>query len=205
MIITEISIQKRRRDRYNLYGDEGFIISLSDETIVKNSIKKGMELSSELLEELRKEDTLKYAKELAASFISYSPKTRAQVIKHLEDKGIDQVSSKQAADMLEEYRYIDDEQYAKEYAKIYSNKLGSRMIKQKLIQKGISAEAAQAAANENKEAQLDAGKKICEKYEKKYAALEKFERNKRIYAALIRKGFSYEEASLLVKDDEDMF
>ena len=63
MIITEISQQRRRQDRYNLYCDEGFIMSLSDETIVKNGIKKGMELEGELIERLRREDTFKYAKE----------------------------------------------------------------------------------------------------------------------------------------------
>ena len=64
MMITEINPQKRRKDRYNLYCEEGFLLSLSDETIVKNSIKKGADLSSALIEKLRREDTLKYAKEM---------------------------------------------------------------------------------------------------------------------------------------------
>ena len=205
MIITDITPQKRRKDRYNLYCEEGFLLSLSDETIVKNSIKKGADLSSALIEKLRREDTLKYAKELAASFISYCPRTRREVITHLEKKGIDSVSAEQAADMLEEYRYIDDEKYAREFSRIYSSKLGSRMIKQKLMQKGISSEAAEAASKANSQTQMEAGKKICEKYAKKYAALDSYERNKKIYAALIRKGFSYDEASMLVKEDEDVY
>ena len=73
------------------------------------------------------------------------------------------------------------------------------------MQKGISSEAAEAASKANSQTQMEAGKKICEKYAKKYAALDSYERNKKIYAALIRKGFSYDEASMLVKEDEDVY
>ena len=205
MIITEISQQRRKQDRYNLYCDEGFIMSLSDETIVKNGIKKGMELEGKLLERLRREDTFKYAKELAAGYVSRGSKTRREVKDYLLRKGIDERSAQDALTMLEGYGLIDDEEYAREFSRIQSKKLGARMVRQKLLQKGISAELAEKYSRENGEAQQEAARQICEKYVRKYADLPELERRRKIYAALIRRGFSYDEAASAVRGDDDIF
>ena len=84
MIITDITRQRRKQNRYNLFSEDGFVMSLSDETIVKNGVKTGIDLSGEQLERLRMEDTLKYAKELAAAYVSRGLKTRREVMDYLK-------------------------------------------------------------------------------------------------------------------------
>lgn len=194
IIITDISRQQHRTDRYNLYTDSGFLLSLSDETIVKNSIKKGCELSQDKLNELRNEDTLKYAKELALNYISRSIKTRKEVITYLSNKGIDSASADTAANMLEGYGYLDDEAYAKEFSRVYSKKLGPKAIRSKLINKGISSSLADKYSKTNSETQQDTAAALALKYAKKYANLPEIKRKQKIYAALVRKGFSYDDA-----------
>jgi len=76
MIVMEIRAQKRRKNRYNIYDEDGFFMSLADETIVRYGIKPGVEIDAEVLEELRAEDTYKYANELAAQYLSYAPRSK---------------------------------------------------------------------------------------------------------------------------------
>ena len=203
IIITEISRQQRRDDRYNIYTEDGFLLSLSDETIIKNSIKKGMELCEDKLEKLRRGDTFKSAKELSANYISRGPKTRKEIFDYLLKKGIDSESAEQAISLLEGYGYVDDEAYAKEFSRIYSKKSGSRVIRQKLMAKGISSELAEKYSHENHDSQQDAAAALAEKYAKKYSDLPPIKRRQKIYAALLRKGFSYDEASKYTNGDYD--
>lgn len=203
MIITDITQQRRKQNRYNLFSEDGFVMSLSDETIVKNGVKTGIDLSGEQLERLRREDTLKYAKELAAAYVSRGLKTRREVMDYLKRKEIDELSINEAVSLLESYGLIDDEEYAKEFSRIQSQKCGAMMVKQKLLQKGISPELAEKYSKENEQSQRDAARVLFEKYSEKYSGLPEYEKNRKIYAALLRRGFSYDEAARMVKGEDD--
>ena len=53
MKITKIEVQKKNKSRVNLYLDGEFNCGLSLETIVKNGIKEGREITDEQLEFLK--------------------------------------------------------------------------------------------------------------------------------------------------------
>ncbi|MBQ9942665.1 MAG: RecX family transcriptional regulator [Christensenellaceae bacterium] len=194
--VVDIQPQKRKKDRFNIITDEGYLLSLSAETIVKHRIKKGTVVDEARLEQLRQEDNVKYAKELAANYLGYAPRTRAQVEKHLAGKGLDEKSIAAAVETCREYGYIDDEDYARQMAKSYSTKLGKRAIVEKMRQRGLE-EAVIAGVEFSGEEQEKAAAELAEKLHAKYAGLPELKRRQRIYGALIRKGFSYEEAARL--------
>lgn len=201
--VTELQPQKRKKNRFNIITDEGYLLSLSAETIVKHHIRAGMILEEELLEKLRQEDTRKYAKELAADYLGYAPRTRSQVRSHLLRKGIDAESAEAALATMEEYGYIDDAAYAREFARCYSAKLGAAAIRSKLMEKGISREVIDASVEFSREAEREAAAGLVAKLREKYDSLPKEKRRQRIYQALLRKGFSYGDAAELLRDGED--
>ncbi len=201
--ITEISRQKKKENRYNLYCEDGFLLSLSDETIVKNGIKKGSTLTREVLDALRAEDTVKYAKELSLNYISYSKRTQKEVLNYLEKKGIDEASANEALLMLKEYRYIDDEEYARLFFSEYIKKTGPAVIRQKLMLKGISPDICRKIAQESEDDGLSCAKSVAEKYSKKYSGEPEPKKRQKIYAALLRKGFSYDVISKVINTEED--
>ena len=94
-ILRQMVPQKRNKTRYNLLDSEGFFASVSVETALRYHLKEGMELPDELLEEMRREDTLKYAKEIGVAYVAYAPRTRREVEQHLARKGIDEKSIEQ--------------------------------------------------------------------------------------------------------------
>jgi len=180
--------------------EEGFLLSLSDESIVRHSLKAGKTLSEELLAELKQEDTLKYAKELSLKYVTYAPRSRQQLIKHLTQKEIDSDIIEKACAFMEEYGYINDERYAQQYADCYLKKYSPYVVKQRLIGEGVSASAAEAAVSD-----FDTSEPLrtmFEKLENKYKSEEPLKRKKKICDALARRGYRWSEIAPLFHDDE---
>ena len=199
-IITAITPQKRSKTRYNIMTEEGFLLSLSDESIVRHSLKTGKEITEEFLAELRQEDTLKYAKELSLKYVTYAPRSRQQLIKHLEQRSIDPESIRGACAFMEEYGYIDDERYARQYAETYLKKYSPYVVKQRLINEGVDAAIAEAAVADHETA--DTLQTMYEKLVKKYQNEDPLKRKKKICDALARRGYRWSEISFLFHDDE---
>ncbi|MBR4079671.1 MAG: RecX family transcriptional regulator [Christensenellaceae bacterium] len=200
-IITSITQQQRRKTRYNIHTDNGFLISLSDESVVRHHLKVGGTISEELLAELREEDSLKYARELAFKYVAYAPRSEQQLLRHLSQKEIDPACASEACRIMKEYGYINDESFAKQYAESYLKKYSPYFVKQRLIAEGISASIAEAAvADADNSDQL---KELFDKLYKKHEKEEPLKRKKKICDALARRGFSWSEVAPLFRDNDD--
>lgn len=200
-IITSITQQKRRKTRYNIHTEDGFLLSLSDESIVRHHLKVGSTVSEDLLEELREEDSLKYAKELAFKYVTYAPRSEQQLLRHLAQKEVDPACAEEACRIMREYGYIDDESYARQYAENYLKKYSPYLVKQRLIAEGIAKEIAEnAVADADHSDQLT---ELFDKLRKKYEKEEPLKRKKKICDALARRGFSWSEVSPLFRDNDD--
>lgn len=196
-IITEITEQKKRKNRYNLYTEDGFFMSLSDETLYKYNLKPGAELSGELIKELREYDTLKYANELSIAYISYKPRTAKKLKEHLLKKGIDEESALSSIEIMRQYNYIDDESFARAYAAEYLKKYSPKMVKMRLINEGVAADTAndvlEEFSDENDETLKNTFDTLCKKY-----STPPEKQKQRVYQAMIRKGYSYYDFSDLL-------
>lgn len=199
-IITAITQQKRCKTRYNIMTDDGFLMSLADETIVKNNLKVGSELSGELIATLKQEDTLKYAKELSLKYVTYAPRSRRQLMEHLESRGIDPESIAGVCAFMEEYGYLDDARYARLYAESYLKKYSPYLVKQRLMREGVAESIAENAVAElASDAPL---RTLFEKLQEKYRSEEPLKRKKKICDALARRGYRWGEIAPLFHDDE---
>ncbi len=91
-------------------------------------------------------------RESASYYLSFKPRTRAQVVKHLSEKGFDEEEIEQTVKELEEYHYIDDLQFAVMFAEMGFDKgRGEMRIRRELAEKGVSSDVADAAFYELKD------------------------------------------------------
>lgn len=201
-ILREIALQKRNKNRYNLSDDDGFLTSLSVETVLRHHLKEGMELSEELLEQMKREDTVKYAKELAVAYIAYTPRTRRQLEQQLAKKGIDVQSVAEAVATMEKYSYLDDAAYVREFARSYGKRLGAGAIRQKLLERGVERSVIEENLELDAQSQRAAAEALAEKLRRKYAADSAQKRRQKMYAALTRRGFSYDDIRAVVERAE---
>ena len=108
--------------------------------------------------------------------------------------------------MVKKYSFIDDADYAADYAKSLSKAKGKRLIAMELKRKGVSDEDASAAIDDIGD-ELPAARAIAEKYSR---SKEKTRENSlKCYKYLLSKGFSYETAKEatdeIFKNEDDNF
>ena len=206
--ITDIKPQVKNPTRCNIYLDNSFYCGLELETVMRHRLKIGASVSPEDLDEIQAESETMRALDKALNFISRSQKTKKQVEDYLESKGYLKKTIEAVLDKMSAYKFVNDQNYAKEYAKSASKSKGKRLISLELKRKGVSIDDMSEALNDiDDETETEAATKIAEKYLKNK---EKTRENAvKCYKYLLSKGFDYETAKKaadkIIKNEDDNF
>ena len=203
MKISSIEDQRRDKDRSRLTMDDGSIYPCHKELIVKMHLKPGMEIDEASLMEMVSADERLRAKDDAFSFLERGYKTLEEVRRRLSAKGYDEDTIGSVSGLLEEYRLVDDERYAKLYSSEKIKKGGVLKIRHELQAKGIDKETIEDALGSMSP---DAEKESCRSQaEKKLALLRKRESDEwklrgKLYGFLVNKGFSRDTVSAVLRE-----
>lgn len=206
--ITDIKPQVKNPTRCNIYLDNSFYCGLELETVMRHRLKIGASVSPEDLDEIQAESETMRALDKALNFISRSQKTKKQVAEYLEGKGYLEKTIEAVLDKMSAYKFVNDRNYAKDYARSASKNKGKRLISLELKRKGVSDEdMSEALGDIDDETEAEAAAKIAEKY---LRSKEKTRENAvKCYKYLLSKGFDYETAkeaaNKIIKDEEDNF
>lgn len=137
MQITKIEVQKRNKNRVNLYLDDEFFCGLSLETVMRNHLKEGQQVSEQNIEYLKNETEKQVALEKATGYIAKCQKTKKQISDYLLKKGFEADIIDYVLEKLGEYHFVDDELFAKNYVKSKSKNCGKKKIEYELKHKGV--------------------------------------------------------------------
>ena len=148
MKITSIEIQKKNKNRVNLYIDDNFECGLSLETIVKNHLKVGQELSERELDYFKNDSEKEVALNKAVGYIAKYQKSEKELKKYLRDKEYDKSVVDFVAEKLKNYGFVDDKVFATNFVKAKTKNQGKRKIAMMLKQKGVSEEIVDDAIEE---------------------------------------------------------
>ncbi len=140
MIITKIELQKKKKNRYSIFLDGIFAFGISDFDAFRFHLKEGNTITEEELERIRNDVLLQDAKQYALKLLDRKEYTEAGIKAKLTEHGCDRICIDLTVQFLKDYRYIDDEEYAKRYitSALWSGKSGMRKIEYDLSRKGIS-------------------------------------------------------------------
>lgn len=195
-IITSLSLQKNKT-RANIYLDGKFVCGLDNETIVKNRLKVGEEISTESLEKMQAESEINKAFEKALSLIERQLYSKKQLETKLKEKGYLPETINITLNKLVEYGYLNDALYAQNYVGVNKNK-SRKEIKYKLMQKGINANTIDEVVNKiDTETERDNAVAIAEKYMRRKENTK--ENINKLFAYLIGKGFAIDDAKFAIK------
>ena len=208
-IITEIKqTTKNKSQMYEVFVDGESLGLYHIETIVKHSIKVGMEVDAEVLANALKESTTLVAMEKVLNYISKSMKTQKDIEKYLKGKGYGDDIIECVIGKLREYNYINDEIYAKYFIASKSKKEGNKKIKFDLKNKGLDEKVIVEMLSENAE-DLDVIKNLADKYLKN--KVKDFKTKTKLFTFLASKGFEYDNINSVLRqydfsgNNEDAF
>ena len=193
-IITKIEAQKRSKDRVNIYVDEEYFMAVYAELVYTHSLKKGMEIDKESLENLLHDEMYMKAKNKALTILSKSDQSEKKLKEKLLND-FDENIVEDVIDFLKGYKLINDNLLAEKIVHDNMNlsKLGKNKIKQNLYNKGIAASDIQDVLSQiDPDDEYENAKYLAEKRLKRLKGEDKNKINQKIYQHLAYKGFSYD-------------
>lgn len=135
MIISNIVFNKKK---FIISFDNGEEIKISEDTLVNFGLYKGQEVEEDFIENLKFEDEKTEALLLSYKFLQRN-KTKKQLVDHLYKKKIQREIIDTILPILEEKKYLNDEDYARRYLNDALNikKYGKNKTRYMLMSKGI--------------------------------------------------------------------
>lgn len=199
-IITRLVQGKKNPNRVNIYLDDSFAFALSIDEVAKNNLRKGLELSQKVIDQLRDTDQSDYVYSKILNFLSFRPRTAKEVrdrLKQYEVKDVDKQD--QVISRLKDKGYLDDVAFARWFIESRNTHRprSPRMLAQELMQKGVGREDISSVIGETNSEEIS----ICMILDKKLGIprpLEALEKQK-ISAYLGRLGYAWEKIKQVVK------
>lgn len=145
MKITKIERQKKNKNRSSVYLDDSFAFGIDDFDLYRLKLSEGKELDEERVRFLRETVLLTSAKNYGMKLTAARSYTTAGLIRKMREKEFDEWAIEQTVVFLQEYRLLDDEEYARRWIhdSIYLKGYGKYRIQNSLREKGISKEIAE--------------------------------------------------------------
>ncbi|MGT2774893.1 recombination regulator RecX [Streptococcus hyovaginalis] len=196
MKITKIEKKKRL---YLLELDETERLYITEDTIVRFMLTKGMTVSEQELNDIRQFAQFSYGKNLALYFISFKQRTEKEVRDYLYKHEIEASIIPQVLDNLKDDNWINDQQFIISTVEqnLSSGDKGAFVIKQKLMQKGISSATIDGVLADYDFTEV--AERVAQKLLRKYDGKLAFKALKdKLNQSLTNKGFSYSEAKLAI-------
>lgn len=212
--ITKISRQKRSAKRFNVFLNNEYAFSVSEDTYVKYHLHKGKQLSNEEINEIQYDDSIQGAYILSINYLSYRMRTEKEVRLHLIKKEIEAVVIEKVITRLYEEKLLNDLLFAESFVKdrINRSSKGPQVIYKELEEKGLSkSDIEQALQIYTKEIEFDKAFKWGQKEINKKSNKPLRGRKEQLKNKLLRRGFSkdilFEVVDMvqIEKDDEEEF
>lgn len=207
MKITKIERQKKRSNRYNIFLDGEFAFGLYDDTILKYGLRTNDEIGDEKINEMRKADEYIFGKNVAYKFLSYRQRSEKEIRTKLKEKKIQTGTIEKVIEYFKELKYLNDEIFSKTYLQnqLINKPAGKRLLKMKMLEKGISKETADKVLKENytEEEELSSAKLLLTKYKKRIKQKDEREIKRRCFQYLISRGFDFDIAKAATGETGD--
>ncbi len=189
-----MQIREIKKDKLHLtkiiFADSSEVL-IDNEVVYEKTLRAGVDLSQEYIDELVSESNYRRAKSRALWYLDRNDHTEKALYQKLLRGGFPEKESAMVIARLIEVGLLNDERYAKNYAeRLIESNISKREALQKMLIKGVPYELAKSVlADTESDEETQIKNLIQKKYRTKLSGENGWQK---VYAALIRKGFSYE-------------
>jgi regulatory protein len=197
--ITAIEPQQKNPQRVNLYLDGEFAFGLA--AVVAAWLRVGQELGEEKIASLKSQDEHEVTYQKALHFLSFRPRSSAEIRQNLSKRGISESLIEETLDRLQSTGQVDDEAFARAWVENRNTfrPRGKPALRMELRRKGLSDEIVQSVLNTQvDEAAL--ATTTARKYARRLIGLEWPEFRQKLSGFLARRGFSYTTLAPVVSE-----
>jgi len=188
--ITAIEPQKKNPRRVNVYLDGEFAFGLAGK--VAAWLKVGQTLAEEKIASLQAEDEQESVYQKALHFLSYRPRSTAEVRQNLNKHNVPEALIAATLERLQCSGLVNDEAFARAWVENRSEfrPRSKSALKMELRRKGLDDEIVQSVLAEGVDEEALA-LQAARKYVRRLAGLERYGFRVKLSGFLARRGFSY--------------
>lgn len=194
--VTQISEQRRKANRRNVYLDGAFAFACNLNVVAKFKLREGLVLTAEEVERIKQGEVRQDCFDAAMRFIERRMHSREELRTKLAKKEYDAETIAGVLDDLERLGYVDDAKFAaakvESAAKVRHH--GRRRAAIELLKKGVTGESARQALDQTYDTH-DSLAVARELARKKWPSLSKLPpevARRRLAGMLGRRGFEYD-------------
>lgn len=194
--ITALRVQKKNKQRVNVYLDGKFAFGLA--TIEAARLQRGQYLSDEEIAQLQGRDARETAYERTLDFLSYRPRSEAEVRRYLQEKQVPPAVQEEIIARLERAGLLDDHAFARYWVENREQfkPRGLYALRSELRQKGLSddiIESVLGSLDEEESAYQAAQQRVL-----RWRCLDYQPFRQKLGAYLQRRGFAFETVEAVV-------
>jgi regulatory protein len=195
--ITALTLQKRNRQRINVYLDGEFTFGLA--RILTAWMQVGQTLSDEKIEQLKAADECEVAYQRAIQFLNYRPRTENEIRQNLLKHDVPETVLDNVVERLQRAGLLDDMRFANAWVENRADlhPRSKRALAYELKQRGIEQQLIQQSLEQFDDDQ--AAYQAALQKSRKLQGLDWQAFRKKMYGFLARRGFDYETSAPVVK------
>ncbi|MFQ5593375.1 MAG: RecX family transcriptional regulator [Anaerolineae bacterium] len=196
--ITELRAQQKRKDRVNVYLDGQYAFGIKD--LLAARLRVGQQLTDDDIANLKRDDAFEEAYNRALNYLSYRPRSSAEVRRNLQKKQTPNSVVEAVVERLTRAGLLDDAVFAEYWVEQREQfkPRSPQMLRHELRMKGIAPEHIDRAIRD-----LDEGasaRRLAGERARRYAHLERKEFWRKMAGYLQRRGFRYHIIQPIIED-----
>lgn len=207
MVISKLVKQKRHPDRVNLYVDGVFTLGLNRDVALRSGLRKGDEISQELLEKLKASEEYSLARSIAFRLLKSRLRSEKEIRLKLREKEYSPSVIDDVIDNLKTLELANDERFTRAFVHdaLLKKVSGRRLLERRLAAKGISRDIIKNVLSdllpEDEEDALlqHAAKSYIDRLRKSRKKTEEDKIRRRSLQFLLRRGFSMDQIIKTIK------
>ncbi len=209
-VITKIEVQKRSKERFNIYIDKGqgeeYGFSVNEVILIKHGLQKGLEIDEIALGNILYNEEVQKSIFTSNFLFILSNENETRNRRFFTKKEVGQAIISEVVSKLLHDRYINDKEYAILYTRTQSNvnRKGPTVIKRELLNKGVQDLIITHSLQEYpKEKQIENALILIEKKKKSYQKHSFLQMKLKLDEMLVRKGYSRDVIQICLEELKD--
>jgi regulatory protein len=196
--VTALRVQKKRQNRVNVYLDGHYAFGLKD--IVAARLRIGQQLTDDEIADLKQQDTFEEAYNSALNFLSYRPRSTAEIRLNLQRKAVPDPLIEDVIERLSRAGLLDDAGFAEYWVEQRERfkPRSAQMLRYELRQKGVASHNIEQALQGLDEA--DSARRLAGQRAHRYAHLEREAFWHKMVGYLQRRGFRHETIKPIIEE-----
>ncbi len=209
MIVTKLE-RAKKSNRVNVFIDEEYAYSVTEQTLIDLGLYKGQEFDQEQLLKAKQQAFFARLYDGCLARIASRPRSEYEMRTYLAqrlyklDQSKDRELIERIVEKLKDKKYIDDEQFAKWWVdnRMSFSPKSKRALQSELTKKGIDSKTiAQVLLSVGGESELELAREHAVKFSSKsrFLALDKRAQREKLARMLQRKGFGWDVIEKVLK------